>query len=139
MSNEQRWSVIFAKRVQQLRKDRGWSQAELGRRLGEHKLGQARIAVIESTGSVNLDQAQAFAAAFGVPVDVLLAEPPAARGAVVRQVQRLLQIQAAVYRCESEVGHLIGEIQAELPGKLPPGVAVTADRVSDLPSLRESE
>jgi transcriptional regulator with XRE-family HTH domain len=127
-------SAIFARQVRQLRDGRGWSQAELGRRVG---LGQSRVAAIEQTGSVSIDQADAFAVAFGVPVEVLLyAEPPNTR---VVQLQRLMRISDAVWDLREEVNRLVAEVGADLPGKLPPNVAVTADSVIDLPPLAESE
>ena len=140
--NPERRSAVFARKVRELRESHGWSQAELGRHLGEygHKLGQSRVAAIEATGSVTIDQADAFAAALGVPVEVLLYEQPAvAQGVVVRQIQRLLQISNAVDRLREEVWRLTAEIQAELPGKPPRNVAITADSVIDLPPLPESE
>ncbi len=135
--NHEPRSAVFARRVRQLRAERGWSQAELGRRVG---LGQSRTATIEATGSVNLDQAAAFAAAFGVPVEVLLyAEPPATKAV---QVQQLLRILKAVDRARDEVGELVGEIGDAIPGGLgPPGMTtiVTSDRIETFPPLPESE
>lgn len=121
--NHEPMSAVFARRVRQLREDRGWSQAKLGQRVG---LGQSRTAAIEATGAVTIDQAAAFAAAFGVPVEVLLyAEPPATKAI---QVQQLLRILKAVDRARDEVGELVGEIGAAIPGPL--GAAfVTADRI----------
>lgn len=55
-------SARFARHVRRTRKKYGWSQAELGRRVG---LKQARISTIEKTGSVTIDQAAAIAEAFG--------------------------------------------------------------------------
>ena len=102
--------MIFARHVRRLRGERGWSQAELGRRVG---LGQARTSAIEATGSVTLDRAQAFAAVFGVPVEVLLyTEPPATKAV---QPQQLLRILAAVDRARDEIGVLVGEIAAGSP------------------------
>jgi len=142
MTDEQRWSAIFARQVRQLREKRGWSQAELGKQLGKHghKLGQARIAAIEATGSVTIDQVQAFAGAFGVPVEVLVsAAPPDLK---VVQIQRLLQIAGAVDGLRDEVNRLIDQIGTDLPGRLgPPGMTtiVTADRIETFPPLPESE
>lgn len=122
-------SAIFARQVRRLREDHGWSQAELGRRTG---LGQSRVAAIEAAGSVTIDQAQDFADALGVPVEVLLyTEPPVTR---VVQIQRLLQIFNAIDQAREDAARLIDQISADLPGKLPPNVAVTADAVIDLPS-----
>jgi transcriptional regulator with XRE-family HTH domain len=135
--SQERRSAVFARKVRQLRTERGWSQAELGRRVG---LGQSRTAMIEQTGSVNLDQADAFAVAFGVPVEVLLyADPPATKAV---QVQQLMQILGAVDRARDEVGALVDEITAGIPGPLgPPGMTtvVTADRIETFPPLPESE
>lgn len=125
-------SAIFARNVQRRRTERGWSQAELGRRLGPgHALRQARVATIEATGSVTIDQADAFADALGVPVEVLLyAEPPATKAI---QVQRLLQIVNAVDEARNEVWRLTGEIIDGIAGRTgPPGTIVTADRIEQL-------
>jgi transcriptional regulator with XRE-family HTH domain len=123
-------SVIFARNVQRLRKERGWSQAELGRRLGgSHALRQARVAAIEATGSVTIDQADAFAGALGVPIEVLLYEhAPATEAMRIQQTQRLLRIAGAVGRLRDEVAELVGEIARDMP--LPEGVTtITADSV----------
>ena len=119
--------MIFARKVAELRDHHHWSQAALGRRVG---LRQSRVATIEKTGSVTIDQAQAFADALGVPIEVLLYEkPPASEEVHVRQVQRLLRMLGAVDRARDEVGELMAEIQAELPGKLPRGAIITATSV----------
>jgi transcriptional regulator with XRE-family HTH domain len=134
MTDNEARSAIFARKVRQLREERDWSQAELGRRAG---LGQSRVAAIESAGSVTIDQAQAFADALQVPVEVLLyTEPPATK---VVQLQRLLQIAGAVDRLRDDVNRLIDQIGTDLPGKLPPGTAITANAVMDLRHLPESE
>jgi transcriptional regulator with XRE-family HTH domain len=130
-------SVIFARNVRRLREERGWSQAELGRRLGAgHALRQARVAAIEATGSVTIDQADAFADALGVPVEVLLyAEPPATKAV---QVQQLIRMFNAVDRAREEVRVVMDEIIAEIPGPLgPPGTIVTADRIEIPPTETE--
>ena len=127
-------SAIFARNVRRLREERGWSQAELGRRLGgSHALRQARVATIEATGSVTIDQADAFADALGVPVEVLLyAEPPATKAV---QVQRLIRMFNAVDRARDEARSVMDEIIAEIPGPTgPPGTIVTADRIETLPT-----
>ncbi len=126
--NHEPRSVIFARRVRQLRDEHGWSQAELGRRVG---LGQSRTAAIEATGSVSIDQADAFAAAFGVPVEVLLyTEPPATKPV---QAQQLIRMFNVVDQARDEVWRQVGEMIAAIPGPLgPPGTIVTADRI-DLP------
>jgi transcriptional regulator with XRE-family HTH domain len=134
MTDSETRSAIFARKVRELRDERDWSQADLGRRVG---LGQSRVAAIEATGSVTIDQAAAFADAFGVPVEVLLyAEPPATKAV---QVQRLLQIKKAVEDLDEKVWQLIGEIIPDLPGKTgPPGTIVTAGRI-DVPSAKTEE
>jgi transcriptional regulator with XRE-family HTH domain len=133
--NHEPRSAIFARKVRQLREARDWSQAELGRRAG---LGQSRTAAIEAAGSVTIDQAQAFADALQVPIEVLLyVDPPATK---VVQLQRLLQIASAVDRLKDDVDRLVAQIGADLPGKLPPGTAITATEVTSLPPpLPESE
>ena len=125
-------SAIFARKVRQMREEREWSQSELGQRVG---LGQSRVAAIEATGSVSIDQAQAFADALGVPVEVLLyAEPPPTKAV---QVQRLIRMLNAVDRARDEVRVLMDEIITEIPGALgPPGTIVTADRI-DIPAKIE--
>jgi transcriptional regulator with XRE-family HTH domain len=124
---QERMSAVFARKVRAMRTGRGWSQAEMGRRVG---LGQSRMAVIEDTGSVTIDQAQAFADALGVPVEVLLYEqPPAAEEVYIRQLQRLLSMVNAADACREELIRLTAEVQAELPGKLPRGAIVTATYV----------
>jgi transcriptional regulator with XRE-family HTH domain len=140
--NQEPRSAIFARKVRDLRTDRGWSQAEMGRQLGRygHRLGQSRVATIEDTGSVTIDQAQAFADALGVPIEVLLYEqPPAAEEVYIRQIQRLSKISNAVWDHREEVNRLTAEILAELPGKLPRGKVITSGSVIDMPSLAESE
>src|SRR5436190_2091282 len=107
--NQERRSAIFARKVRDLRTERGWSQAEMGRQLGKHghRLGQSRVATIEDTGSVTIDQAQAFADALGVPIEVLLYEqPPAAEDVYIRQVQRLNKISNAVWDHREEMNQL---------------------------------
>lgn len=121
-------SAIFARKVKQLREERGWSQAELGRRVG---LGQSRVAAIEATGSVTIDQADAFATVFAVPVEVLLYATPPPTKAV--QVQQLLRMFNVVDGARDEVWRIVGEILTEIPGPLgPPGTIVTADRIETL-------
>jgi transcriptional regulator with XRE-family HTH domain len=134
--NQERGSVIFARKVRELRTGHGWSQAELGRRVG---LGQSRMAAIEDTGSVTIDQALDFADALGVPVEVLLYEQPPAGDVKVLQLQRLLQIANAADRLKDDVNRLVEQIGADQPGKLPPGTAVTAAEMISLPPLPESE
>jgi transcriptional regulator with XRE-family HTH domain len=130
MSDNTVRSATFARKVRELRTGRGWSQAELGRRLSGQPLGQSRIAQIEDNGSVTIDQAQDFADALGVPVEVLLYDkPPGAEDVLIRQRQRLIRIINASQGLTDEVVRLSDEISAELPGKLPPGTIVTATDV----------
>jgi transcriptional regulator with XRE-family HTH domain len=134
MTDSEPRSAIFARKVRHLREEREWSQAELGRRVG---LGQSRVAAIEATGSVTIDQADAFAAVFAVPVEVLLYETPPPTKAV--QAQWLVRIFNAMDRARDEVGALGTEMLAEIPGRLgPPGTFVTADRI-DIPTAETGE
>ena len=82
---------------------------------------------------MTIDQADAFADALGVPVEVLLyAEPPATKAV---QVQRLIRMFNAVDRARDEARSVMDEIIAEIPGRLgPPGTIVTADRIETLPT-----
>src|SRR5262245_26629799 len=123
--NQEPRSAVFRRKVRELRKRHGWSQADLGRRVG---LRQSRMAAIEVGGSVTIDQAQAFADALGVPIEVLLYDqPPAAEEVYVRQVQRLLRISNVIQDAWDEVRGMSAEIQAELAGNTPrPGRIITA-------------
>jgi transcriptional regulator with XRE-family HTH domain len=120
-------SATFARKVRDLRVEHDWSQTKLGALVG---LGQSRIAAIEATGSVTLDQAQDIADALGVPLEVLIYDRlPGSSDARIRQEQRLLQLYNAVDAAREEVVRISAEIRAEIPGKLPRGVIVTGDRV----------
>jgi transcriptional regulator with XRE-family HTH domain len=131
--NHEPRSAIFARKVRQLREERGWSQAELGRRAG---LRQSRTATIEATGSVTIDQAQAFADALGVPIEVLLyAKPPATKAV---QLQKLLRILKVMDQGRDEVEELVEQIGTDLPGKLPPGTAVTAAEITSYAQEEDS-
>jgi len=133
MTDNQETAEIFARHVRKLREDMHWSQAELGRRVG---LGQSRVAAIEGAASVTIGQAVTFARVFGVPIEALLDEHgPLTAGLRVRQMQRLLQIYNAVDQAREQIGALVEEITADLPGKGRPGTIITADSVTDLPSL----
>jgi transcriptional regulator with XRE-family HTH domain len=112
-------SVIFARHVKGLREERGWSQAELGRLVG---LKQSRVAAIEAAGSVTLDQAAAFAAALGVPVEQLLYEKPPATGAV--QLQRLYAFAEHAGQLHDDALRLIENIGEGMPGRLPSGALI---------------
>jgi transcriptional regulator with XRE-family HTH domain len=140
MSDTQRSrSEIFAGHVRRLRDERKWSQAELGRRLGEagHPLRQSRVAAIERSGSVTIDQAEAFATVFGVPIEVLLyAQPPATQA---MQVQRLMGIAKTTFDCANEVWRTIGEMLPDMADAFQPGMYVTADGVIHVPSLPPEE
>jgi len=127
-------SAIFARKVRELRKEHGWSQAQLGRQLGKHghKLGQSRVAAIEETGSVTIDQAAAFAAAFGVPIEALLYERPPATQAM--QVQRLMQISQIVFGSANEVNRKIQEMLPDMRDAFQGGkVMITPDGVVPVP------
>jgi len=73
-------SAVFARQVRRLREARGWSQGEFARRLADvgHPIGQSRVSTIEAPGpdprTVSVDQAAAFAEAFGVPLEQLLTD-----------------------------------------------------------------
>jgi transcriptional regulator with XRE-family HTH domain len=142
MSDKQRTrSEIFAGHVQRLRKEREWSQAELGRRLGTagHALGQSRVAAIEASGSVTIDQAEAFATVFGVPIEALLYEEPPATGAL--QIRRLTRVKAGIEALDDEVQHLLSEAIADLPGSPQVDAVAFTDsaRAQHLQHLSESE
>jgi transcriptional regulator with XRE-family HTH domain len=125
-------SAIFSRHVRRLRDEKNWSQAELGRRVG---LGQSRVAAIEASGSVTIDQADAFATAFGVPLETLLYDKPPPTKAV--QTQQLLRIFNAVDRARGEVWELVGEAIDQIPGRVgPPGTygIITADRIEIMPA-----
>jgi transcriptional regulator with XRE-family HTH domain len=143
MSDNQRArSEIFADHVRRLRDDRGWSQAELGRRLGEagHPLRQSRVAAIEASGSVTIDQAGAFAEVLGVPIEALLYEEPPATGAL--QIRRLTRIKAGIEAIDDEVQRLLSEAIADrLPGSGQVDAVAFTDsaRAQALQHLSESE
>jgi transcriptional regulator with XRE-family HTH domain len=71
-------SQIFARRIREEREQRGWSQAELSRRVTAlgHPLDKDAMSKIErGERKVSLDDAVALAAALGVPLPALLFEP----------------------------------------------------------------
>jgi transcriptional regulator with XRE-family HTH domain len=119
MPDEQTRAPIFARHVRKLREDRGLSQAELGRRVG---LGQSRVAAIEAEGSVNLDQAAAFAAALGVPLEMMLYEQPPPTRAV--QLQSLYYLAERASQLRDGLYRLIEDIGDGMPGKLPDGTLI---------------
>jgi|HubBroStandDraft_5_1064220.scaffolds.fasta_scaffold146920_2 transcriptional regulator with XRE-family HTH domain len=92
-----------------MREGRGWSQAELGRRVG---LGQSRIAAIEATGqraksrsaTVNIDQAVTFAQILSVPVEILLFEHLPSDAAV--STQQLVKILARAEGVQQSIEYL---------------------------------
>jgi transcriptional regulator with XRE-family HTH domain len=137
MADNDSRSAIFARHVRRLREERRWSQAELGRRLGVagHTLGQSRIAAIEAHGQVTLDQVDAFAATFGVPIEELLYDPrlPPARG-VTRQ--RLIALVERAGMLRDDLYQLVEPLTAsdlrEQPG-------ITFTRPSSGPVPTESE
>lgn len=63
---------VFAKRIQQLRKERGWSQPKIGEMIGTSGGVIGRYERAEITPSVEV--AQKFARVFGVSVDYLISE-----------------------------------------------------------------
>ena len=72
-----------------------------------------------------------------MPLEVLLYEQPrSASDLRIRQEQRMIQLYSAVDQAREEVWRITAEIRAELPGRLPRGVVVTADSVS-FPELGE--
>lgn len=62
-------------RLKELRADRGWTQAELGERLGVSR--QAIIAIESDKHDPSLDLAYRIAALFGEPVEAIFANPHA--------------------------------------------------------------
>jgi len=128
-------SAIFARQVRRVREARGWSQGELAKRLAAvgHPLGQTRISVIEAAGpeprTVSVDQAQAFADAFGVPLEALMFEDyPITRAVILRDLAALLEIAdqfaaAAVDSANRSREMVIGYMEKqERPFQLPPGL-----------------
>jgi hypothetical protein len=71
---------------------------------------------------VTLDQAAAFAAVLGVPVEMLLYEEPPSTRAV--QLQRLYAIAESADQLRAAVYRLIADIGEGMPGKLPDGTLV---------------
>jgi transcriptional regulator with XRE-family HTH domain len=103
-------SAVFARNVRRLRQAHGWSQAELGRRLGEadQALGQSRVADIEQSGSVSLDQAVAFAKAFKVPLETLLyVKSPKPPPAVLVRRESVARLMTAARTLQREVDPLL--------------------------------
>lgn len=62
-------------RLKELRADRGWTQADLGERLGVSR--QAIIAIESDKHDPSLDLAYRIAALFGEPVEAIFANPHA--------------------------------------------------------------
>ncbi len=62
-------------RLKELRAARGWTQADLGERLGVSR--QAIIAIESDKHDPSLDLAYRIAALFGEPVEVIFANPHA--------------------------------------------------------------
>lgn len=62
-------------RLKELRAARGWTQAELGERLGVSR--QAIIAIESDKHDPSLDLAYRIAALFGEPVEAIFANPHA--------------------------------------------------------------
>jgi putative transcriptional regulator len=64
----------IGKRIRALRKESGWSQAQLGERIG---VGRIAISGMEQGDrTISIEEAQALARAFGVPLMRLLGEEP---------------------------------------------------------------
>ena len=80
-------NTLFAKRVFELRKERGWSQPELGKRLGTSGAIIGRYERGEMTPSIEV--ARKLAEIFEVTVDYLVSD---------RDVNRLLRDQEMVER-----------------------------------------
>jgi transcriptional regulator with XRE-family HTH domain len=72
MTNTDATARILGKRVLELRKDRGWSQPELGKMIGTSGAVIGRYERAEITPSV--DVVRRFAEAFGVTLDFMISE-----------------------------------------------------------------
>jgi transcriptional regulator with XRE-family HTH domain len=114
-------SVVFARQVRRQREQRGWSQEELARRLAGagHPIGQSRVSAIEAPGpdprTVALDQAQAFADAFGVPLEQLLgANGQITRGVVLRELVYVLELADVAVLQTVEHANALREMAARL-------------------------
>lgn len=72
MKKQQKDIALFAKRLQQLRKQRGWSQPELGKQTGVSGqiIGRYELGLI----SPSIEVARRLARVFGVTVDYLIGE-----------------------------------------------------------------
>ena len=72
MKTEEKALVILAKRIQELRKQRGWSQPELGKKIGTSGAIVGRYERGEVTPSIEV--ARKMAKVFDVTVDYLINE-----------------------------------------------------------------
>jgi transcriptional regulator with XRE-family HTH domain len=126
-------SAVFARQVRRLREERGWSQGELVRRLAEagHPVGQSRVSTIEAPGpeprTVTLDQAQAFADAFGVALERLVLEDwPVTRDVMLRELVNLLDQSdldlARTVESANEVREMAVRFLRKYPGSVPAGM-----------------
>jgi transcriptional regulator with XRE-family HTH domain len=99
-------SAILARKVRHYRKAHGWSQEQLGHKLGECwlELGQSRIAAIEYSGSVTIDQAQALADALSVPIEMLIYDEPPSTAPVQRE--QAAKVKTAMKMLQQQVDRL---------------------------------
>ncbi len=72
MTKKQKGTSVFPNRILELRKERGWSQPELGKMIGTSGLLIGRYERGEVTPSIEV--ARKLARAFGVTVDYLINE-----------------------------------------------------------------
>ncbi len=72
MEKQEKVLPVFAKRIQELRKERGWSQPELGKKIGTSGKIVGRYELGYTIPSVEV--ARKFALAFGVTLDSLVNE-----------------------------------------------------------------
>lgn len=127
-------SAIFGQRVRRFREERGWSQGELTRQLAKvgQPLGQSRVSAIEAPGpeprTVSIDQAQALADAFGVPLELLIFEDwPITRTVIMRELADIIEhadreAAQAVERANA-ARELAIRFLHEQPGQLPDELA----------------
>jgi transcriptional regulator with XRE-family HTH domain len=114
--NSESPSAVFARNVRRLREEARWSQAHLGRELAlaGHGLRQSRIAAIEQTGSVSIDQAVAFAKAFRVPLEALLYEKPSRGPVMLVQHEPVARVIVAMRALQREIDRLAIADQARV-------------------------
>jgi transcriptional regulator with XRE-family HTH domain len=114
-------SAVFARRVRQLREQRGWSQTDLAEQLAEagQPVGQSRVSTIEASGSdprtVSVDQAAAFARAFEVPLEHLLSDDwPVTRSTILRELVYVLELADFAVARTVEHANTLREMAARL-------------------------